>query len=323
MRGLSVEGLLAIRAIVFEYEQVASASASSRAQGLAAWFAGLGQQPVVNVDLAVYRITRIGVIAQRAGNSRVEVVWDPVIRFEELLDYMFCRHHEGVPGKPWEHEYCTRLASTRSGYCRLHSSSVKALYELCAQGYDRACSAIASSPEKFAVYALDYGGSRLKIGLTQSWRLMWRIAEQPHVSAAGIYEEGILGARNLEKKLGRQRVATEGSAVRLVERLRLSAQLASRLPAEAGRAASRLAAMLSGLGLNGSYSALSVMPLRYSPRDFTSIRQVGLEALEGRKVRIVDYWAGIVVIEDAEGSPYAIHKSELLHRAARGVIRGG
>ncbi len=317
-----MEGLLTIRAVVFEHEKVASTSATSKSQGLTAWFTGLGQgQPLVSVNLTVYKITRIGVLAQRAGSSRVEVVWNPVIYFEKFLDYMFCRYHEGVPGKPWEHTYCTRLASTRAGYCRLHSSSVKALYELCAQGYDRACNAIAPLSEKFTVYALDYGGSKLKIGLTQSWRLMWRVAEQPHVAAAKIYEEGILEARSMEKKLGRQRTATEGPAARLLERLHSSARLASKLLTKAEEVASRLATMLSSLGLNGSYNAISILPLKLTPRDFISVRQVGLEALEGKKVKIVDYWAGIIVIEDDEGSLYAISKGELLHRAIKGIVR--
>ncbi|KSW12204.1 hypothetical protein CF15_05435 [Pyrodictium occultum] len=204
-----------IRAVIFEHERLGSYRAEARGAGLDSWLGG-GRR--VEVVLEVLRITRPGLLVQEPPSRSVEPVWEPLLRIMHI-GVTLCRFHEGPRGEPAKHRYCVNPAETRDGYCRLHRGSWKALYERCAQGIDSACiEAQRLNPgEKYSVYVLDYGGARAKVGLTQSWRLLWRIAEQPHVAAAMVYTGGLLDARETEKKLGRSRLGTEGAGARLGE----------------------------------------------------------------------------------------------------------
>jgi len=315
-----VPGSLVVRAVVFEPLEAGEAEAEARGAGLERWLGGAGGG--ASVRLRVLRVARVGLLVQRPPEQRVSAAWSPVLHVKKVLGATLCRYHEGPEGRPWEHRYCTRIATTRDGYCSLHSRSGKALYERCAQGVDAACREADRllGPREYAVYALDYGAQRLKIGLTQAWRLLWRLAEQPHVSAAVVARRrSLVEARGLEKTLGRRRGATEGAGARLRERLRLSVSAAERAGAEAR--ARRLASLLTGLGLRGRYEAYSVEPmLGYGWLLSAGVVEEPGE-LEGRRLRLLDYWGGLVLLEDEEsGERMAAPKHVLLHRLLAGDV---
>jgi len=298
---------IVFRAVVFNSELVSEASASS--SGLGEW---LGRGAGVSVKLHVERVEKLGLLVQRPPEVYATAVWEPRIRINSVGEQRYCRYHEDFDEKV---EYCAKTASARGGYCREHARSWKALYELCSQGVDSACEEAArfSSQEDFAVYALDYGGG-LKVGLTQLWRLPYRVAEQPHVSAALVAKGPLAEMRGLEKVLGRRRAATEGLGVKVAERMRLSANLLERVSAQG--AAARLASLLVELGLEGECEALTLLPRRLEPRRFASAELAPLRSLEGRELKLLDYWSGVLAFEDVRsGELLFARKQEVLHAA--------
>ncbi len=296
---------LVARAVVFELEEVGEFGA--------AFSGGLFGERRVSVRLSVRRIRGLGLLVQRLPQRAAEPLWWPELAVRGLGGRL-CRFHEG--GGQWP-LYCVSPAATRDGYCRLHARSWRALYERCAQGDEAACEEAAPPEgEEFAVYALDYGGPRLKVGLTQRWRLEWRVAEQPHTAAALVSTGRLAEMRALERALGRSRAASEGAGVKVEERLERAARALSR--ADYGALAARLASLLAELGLSGEYEALTVLPGRLSPLDFAG-EVSGPEALLGKRARLVDYWAGRLAVE-VDGLLLLVDKRSLLHTALDAAI---
>ncbi len=318
-----VEGRFALRAVVLEdMAPVAEARAEARGGGLDAWLAPAAGAGGVEVELQLLKPGRAMLLVQRLPGDRVEPVELPArLRLEALGPVRLCRFHEGPVGRPLEHRYCQLPAATRDGYCRLHASSWKALYERCAQGSGQACmlaERLLPRGLRFAVYALDYGGSRLKIGMTQEWRLLSRVAEQPHASAAVVAGGlGLREARGLERRLARSRAATEGGAARLGERLRSAARLLEEATVE--RLSSRLASLLASLGLQGSYRGFTVLPTAGTPRLYAEAAR--LEPGGGWEAVLLGYWAGLLLALSG-GRLYTVPKTALLHLAARGLVEG-
>ncbi|MEM4639359.1 MAG: hypothetical protein QW498_05005 [Thermofilum sp.] len=299
---LKRERLAAVfRAVVFELEESGAARAESNPNLLG--------EVKVRVHLRALRVRKLGVLVQRLPGSLAEPLWEPVFKLRRADAGALCRFHEEAAGGE---AYCEKPASGPGGYCREHAASWKALYERCAQGDDEACAEAGGAAEgEFAVYALDYGGMRLKVGLTQLHRFLWRAAEQPHVSAAALASGGLLRMRELEKELGRRLGATEGAGARLDDRLQSSARALTLSPLEAAK---RLANMLAGIGLEGSFEALQVKPRLLNPREFLA-EHCPLNSLAGRRLRLLDYWAGILAFEDVDsGERLLLEKWQLLHR---------
>lgn len=289
------------RAVVFELGEVGTAHAESAPDLLG--------NVRVRVHLKAARIGRLGLLVQRLPGSLAEPAWEPAFEIRKLGGSALCRFHEEAAGGE---AYCTRLARERGGYCREHAASWRALYERCAQGDDEACArAGGATGEEFAVYALDYGRGRLKVGLTQLQRLAWRVAEQPHISAALVASGALPRMRGLEKELGRRLGAMEGAGARLSERLYSSAAALEALSTQ--EAARRLASMLAGLGLEGAFEALAVKPRFLSPREFLGERS-HVNDLVGRRLKLLDYWAGVLAFEDVgSGERLLLEKWSLLH----------
>ncbi len=175
--------------------------------------------------------------------------------------------------------------------------------------------------EEYVVYAIDYGGERLKIGLTRKWRFMWRIAEQPHVSAAIIASSNsIVEARSYERRMGRKAGASEGIGLRMSQRLLASTSLLKSLSQE--RIARRLAEMLHRLGVRGEVEAYTIMPAK-SPQAYVAHRVLsGPEDLMGLDGLVFeDYWAGMLYARREGGEPVLVEKKKIQHIVLRGSIR--
>ena len=309
-----MSGTVVLRAVIFEPEELGAAEAAARGSGLDNWLSPRGGGGETRVRLRVLRPRRIGFLVQYPPSPEPVAVWEPVLALRRVHAVRLCRYHEGPRGEPMRHRYCTRLAVTRDGYCRPHSRSWKALYEKCAQGVDAACreaERLLPGGEEYTIYALDYGGTRLKIGLTQSWRLLWRLAEQPHVSAAAVETHGsLVEAREREKQLGRSRAATEGAGARLRDRLRQAARMLTGYAPEA--AAARLAEMLHRLGMRGSYQAYTILPRRGAA--WLSTATPSDEPPGPGRYRVLDYWGGLLLLEETTTRrSIVVAKHSLLH----------
>uniref|UniRef100_A0A7C4B8P5 DUF2797 domain-containing protein n=1 Tax=Thermofilum pendens TaxID=2269 RepID=A0A7C4B8P5_THEPE len=292
---------LVLRAVVFEAEELARAK--GEATGLSAW---LGGAPA-RATLHVLRAARVGLLVQKPPSPEVEVVWEPCLTISSIRERFLCRYHEG------EYEgarYCSAEATEPGGYCRAHAGSPRALYERRAQGDEQACTHASEllEGEEFLVYLLDFGGHRPKVGLTQRWRLLHRVAEQPHTSAAVVARGGLREMRLLERELGRR--ATEGAGLRVERRLESTARALE--SAGFSALASRAAWALSTLGLHGDYEAYTVLPKSAAPRVFLA-EPAGLHSLAGLAACIRDYWAGRLLAVTERGT-LVVPKYELLHR---------
>ncbi len=301
-----------VRAVVFEYEEVGEERAVATAPGIGRWLGAGGAR--VEVAAVALRVSRVGLAVQKPPDAGVRVYWEPVARVVGLGPRL-CRFHEGPPGAVEEQLYCVRRATTPSGFCEEHASSPLALFERCAAGDDDACLRVSAAwpRESYAIYVLDYGGERVKVGLTRSWRLIWRLAEQPHVAAAVVktVEGDAYAARSFERELSRHRLATEGPGVRVHDRLVMAASFIERYGV--ARAAPRMAEHLARLGLAGSFRAYTVLP-RTSPRAFLEARRCGPRDLVGRRLVVVDYWAGLLLVEDLDtGERLAVAKRDIQH----------
>ncbi|MET1128351.1 MAG: hypothetical protein ABWW70_03440 [Thermoproteota archaeon] len=310
-----------MRAAVFTYREEARASASL-AGGLARWLAA--EPSAVSVEYTVYRVVEPGLLVQRLPDPEASAWWRPKLRLIRVGERL-CSYREGVWTGTGTVRYCTLRASGLQGYCKVHENSPKALYELCAQGVDAACKKAEElvGDETFSVYILDYGGQKLKVGLTQSWRLLWRVAEQPHVAAAEIFQGRLTEARNLERRLGRGKVATEGAGIRIRERLNLSVARLREYSGAVERAAYRLAELAARLGLRGTLRSFTVLP-RTGLDWVTSVRLArSLDELLGLNLELVDYWGGLLLFRVDSDGVVAVRKDELLHREIELVPLGG
>ncbi len=262
---------------------------------------------IVSVRLNVVSIDRVGLLVQDPSSGRLVVYWGPRLVFNSTPGRLYCKYHEGVNGVPLEQRYCLRPAGA-SGYCSLHRRSPQALYEACTRYSLEACIQVdvAWSGEEYCVYALDYGGDKLKIGMTRCWRLIERALEQPHVSIALLESyDSAYKARVREIELSRRATATNGHGVPKSSRLLASLSYYERRGLE--EAARRLAEMLSRLGLRGDYEAYTIRPV--------NAKTVGVEELVGVKLELVGYWAGLLVFRTSGGKRLGLPKNTILHRA--------
>ncbi len=126
----------------------------------------------------------------------------------------YCRWHNGPLDRrdsPWERLYCTVEARD---YCRYHRRSARSLYELCLslrgpQALE-ACKRVDDEISgEYSLY-LSYTGKGVKVGVTRSFRLLDRLAEQPHSLATrlAVYDS-LYRARRAEIAVARGGIAGE------------------------------------------------------------------------------------------------------------------
>jgi len=220
----------------------------------------------------------------------------------------YCRWHNGPLAErddPLTRLYCPEPAP--QGYCRRHRRSLRALYEECMSRSGlrslEACRALDERERlEYTVYLLVAGGS-VKVGVTRSWRLLDRLAEQPHDVATPLaVVEGAYRARKLEMEAARRGIASERPSRRVKGKRLHPAAAAALLEAAALRAA-RL------LGLEWEGRLLRVKPPDPLPPEAPP------ERLEGSPLKPLTYWGGLLIL-DANGGQAALHTRSLLHRAS-------
>ena len=310
------------RAVIFEYSKVSEEVVEESSTGLDKWFqVDHSKTSVVDVKHTVYRVSKIGFLVQNLGSKYARIVWASNFVLKAAKpNYRVCRYHEDIDYGE-NIEYCSKLTRSLRGYCSIHINTPRALYEMCAQGIDDACRKASRYfvEEKFTVYLLDYGGSRVKIGLTKSSRFLWRISEQPHIATTQVFVGDLISSRVREKELGRHKLATEGPGARLEKRTRLAIRILEQKDSSASFFGKRIARFISMLGLSGSFRSYTVLPRSIS--SFKNTREININQLLGRRLAVEDYWGGSIVFRDRETRELLlINKNSLLHYPVRVIF---
>ena len=173
---------------------------------------GEGEDYVVQV----YTARLDSLIVQSPGGADAYRHRGPIMLAEEPWR-TYCRWHSGPLDRrdnPWERLYCTMEARD---YCRYHRRSTRSLYDICLslrgpQALE-ACRRVDEEVSgEYALY-LSHTGKGVKVGVTRSFRLLDRIAEQPHSLATrlAIYDS-LYKARKAEMTVSRSGVAREVGA---------------------------------------------------------------------------------------------------------------
>ncbi len=221
----------------------------------------------------------------------------------------YCRWHNGPLAErddPEKRLYCPEVAP--QGYCRRHRRSLRALYDECMSRSGlrslEACKALDEREKlEYTVYLLVAGGS-VKVGATRSWRLLDRLAEQPHDAATVLATvEGAYQARRLELEAARRGLASERPSRRARGRRLHPGAAATLLEAAAERIAREL-------GVEWRSRILRVRPPEGLPVEADPAR------LAGRRLRARGYWGGLLIVEVDGGTLASLGTRELMHRAS-------
>lgn len=287
------------------YKEVNPASretVSTGSTGLMAFMGG-GEE----VALETYRLVFRGLIAQDLESGILRVL-NPGSRFRAAALEPRCRWHSGPLDRrdnPLARTYClARVPEDSLGYCRVHRGSLRAIYEECFGG-NRGLDACRRLDEElggsisYTVYLTVHSGARVKVGVTRSFRLLDRLAEQPHDVATILLETAsAVEARTAERRVsGLPGFSDKGP----------------RRPVQAGRPnlallldASRRAASL--LGVEWEPRALRIL----APSTLANARSVG--SLGSGVYVLRGYWGGFLFLEDSAGL-VAARSGRITHRA--------
>ncbi len=268
-----------------------------------------GISTVESFNIDTYKVVFDSLILQHPSST------DPLrykgpFRILQVPWISYCKWHSGSldsRDRPWERIYCNLRAE---GYCRQHRKSDRYLYDMCMSlKGERALEACKILDRRikteYAVYMLDSGGKKPKVGSTRAFRLFERIAEQSHLVATllAIYESA-REARSAEMK-----ISTLGFAMEHQRRgrARLSrAQAASRLSGIAEKVSHILGQEWDGklFMIRPSYEVPPI--LKY-------------DKLVGQKLYPVDYWGGLIIIKSLRGK-FSIEERPLLHKLSFKII---
>ncbi len=270
--------------------------------------------------LETYKVDFKGLLLQDPGSGELILLKrGEKIMLRDAGEEYFCRWHTGPLDSrddPLTRKYCLRRASGGLGYCSEHLGSLRAVYDTCfgSSGMQsrEACIRLDRAVKgrvEYAVYIVDYGGRKLKVGSTRLFRWLDRIAEQPHVTAALIHvSRSAVDARSTEKA-----VASIKGFAEIPARNRLMISRHT-LMLESARRIASAAEMLASKGYSWSRIVVRIKP----PEEFEEAVSATLRELEGRTLELQGYWGGHVIL--AEGSKhYALPLRSLLHRESVAV----
>ncbi len=283
------------------HKEVAHAGLMKPGPAGLAGFLGAGDAP----SMEVYRVKLHGVIATPVGfiepvelRDQITIAGAPWRRY--------CRWHDGPLDRrdnPLERSYCPREAE---GFCGRHKRSQRALYETCmsTSGWRslEACKRLDKSiSTEYAVYLLDYGGQKPKVGVTRLFRFRDRIAEQPHTVATLLaVTDSAYQARRIEVSLRETGIA--------IERPRRRKPVAGNLAAAASRLSFTAEKAAEIIGVEWRGTLFRVEP----PEPLTNAETVDPRVLAGIRLKLAGYWGGILLVESERGH-VAVHEKDLLH----------
>ncbi len=218
----------------------------------------------------------------------------------------YCQWHDGPLDEaddPTKRLYCTVQAD---GFCSKHRRSKRAVYTMCLDSRSsmalEACRKIDESVRgEYVVYMLDFGSDKPKVGTTRKFRLLERIAEQPHLLATVLIEtDSLYEARKAELELSRQGIGVESWRHKWV--LGLDLYFSAVRLSEAAERASR---QLGGSWGGDMFTVTANVPQRPLTAEPA--------ALEGKELEILGTWGGFLVVPGPR-QPIVLKYSQLLHK---------
>ncbi len=261
-----------------------------------------------SVDVTIYPVSLDYLLVQPEGYSDV-FKYTSELEIAQEPWQSYCQWHNGPLDEtddPLKRLYCPVAAE---GFCPKHRRSERALYTLCLDSRSEkaleACKYIDSLVKgEYAVYMVDYGGDKPKVGTTRRFRLLERIAEQPHTLATVIMETGsLLEARRAEINISRSGIAVESWRHKLL--MPQDHYFASFRLSEAASRASKL------LGVQWDEKIFAI-----TSEQFTTARPrvIDVEKLTGAELLPVASWGGFLMFKDKTGQSLAVKASQLMHR---------
>ncbi len=217
----------------------------------------------------------------------------------------YCKWHDGPldsRDKPWERIYCNMEAE---GYCRYHRKSLRSLYDICLSTRGphalEACRRVDEEVKtEYSLYLTSPEGRSVKVGVTRSFRILDRIAEQPHSLATVLATyPSLYEARRAELSLSRAGIASESSPRRL---RRIDPRAAAPLLSSIAEKASRL------LGVGWDGRLFRVKP----PSGLNNAPITSAERLLGVVLEPRGYWGGLLLLE-GNGSLYLVKSRSMMH----------
>jgi len=308
------------RVVVREFKYLGIERISSKV-GLETFvFAGSKEPPV---DVEIYKLMFKGLLAQEETNPNL-ILLEPGTRVRIKCQpwKVYCRWHNGPIDRednPLLRKYCIRpLTRETVGYCSLHEKSIRALYDRCLSSVGVSCLSkclkldeILDGKINFIVYIIDYGGSKIKVGVTREFRLLHRVSEQPHVVAKVIYKtNSAYEARKIETMLSHKlKALTERPGDR---------NLASSLSSNLKVAIARISNVMNNIARMLGENAIPKTPLiKVTLQNINVIKNFSeinlrMEHTYNSVMEVVDYWGGYLFLE-AKGKIKAVKVNTLLH----------
>ncbi|RLG81113.1 MAG: DUF2797 domain-containing protein [Thermoprotei archaeon] len=268
-----------------------------------------------------YRTRFQGIVSQEEGDRELHVITpgEKIAFTKPTQEY--CRWHSGDLENgvdPVRRAYCLGKATSKLGYCAKHRQSLKAIYSKCFElaGIEsiRNCQILdekAGDKIEYAVYILAYSSSGLKVGATRYWRLIYRIAEQPHVLATMVYKsKSAIKTRELEVRIGKLSGLTEKPKRSLNEALSTPlVTVVYRIEKIRDKIAKAFA--IRNIGENPIFRVepgIEVVP-------YIRAKEKGVRELEGLRLEVIDYYSGYLLLSYPNNNNYYIVRgNELLHR---------
>ena len=277
-------------------------------------------------ELLRYKIILNGIIIQETGTTLLHIasINDKIILSKSLNEY--CHWHDGPLDKrdnPLERTYCIKPIISELGFCREHLHSDRAIYIRCfgTAGLEslRNCVILDKKYDEkieYSVYLLSYGQESIKVGTTRSFRIFERIAEQPHVVATILAKtRNAYEARDIEIRAGKLPWLTERP------RRSLKTVISKPLSPSLYRLKNLREKTVYALGINDSnpmfFQVLPVDDISY----YLKAREAHLEDLEGKKLEILGFWGGYLLLSDISMNNYYILRAkEILHKDTIKII---
>ncbi len=262
-----------------------------------------------------YSVTLDSLILQPLGYPDVGRYRGPLL-FAPRPWRRYCKWHSGPLDRrdlPWRRIYCTEAVQGEHEYCRQHRRSERFLYDLCMglKG-ERALEACRELDRRvkaeYTVYLLVQYGGHLKVGSTRSWRILERVAEQPHSAATTLATfDSALSARRAEMAVSREGIASEHRPRSGRHRRLPPPGAAAATLSDAAQRASKL------LGVEWGGEIFRVIPPEPPSRP---VRAEGLD-LGGAPFRVKGYWGGMLLIERVpDGAVLWVDERSILHTDA-------
>ena len=272
-------------------------------------------------EIIRYKMRFYGIIVQEEGSSSLHLIspGEKIVLMRNGLSY--CRWHDGPleeRDNPLDRKYSVRRAETRTGFCNQHRDTLRAYYSMCFESMSiesllRYCWMLdekAGDKIEYAVYLLAYGVNGFKVGSTRYWRIVDRIAEQPHVLATILYRfNKAVKTRETESSIGKIEGLTE--VPRRTLRVSLNTPVSS-VVYKIDRYREKIERVIG-------VKTIDYTPFRVEPgvdiTYYVKAREVKIDDLVDKHLELIDYYSGYLLVSDINTNTYYIVKgNRLLHK---------